>query len=511
MTTTAPAAEVTAVHAALERAVDAVVAQPLADLWPDELQAQIAVIAAQAQRLAGFVSLATGELHRRTGGQLTPDAGGRRSVIGWVAEATRSSAAAAGSLVRTATALESLPLVAQAVVDGLITLPHAQVLARLVGRLDPAALVEAQQGLVELARIVDPSALGLYVRHLLATWSEPALEAEAEAARSRRCWQSRLEPDGVLRGRFVLPAEDAEVLLTVMEPLARRQGEQDDRSAAQRRADALVEVFQQAARSGELPEAGGARPQLSYVLPADWAARQTERSTCAVCSRCPQHRSATLLDTVLAGLPARRPEDESGSRGAPGIGGSRGSGGGRASGAGSGRTGVLPAEHACAVAAWTGPQTRARIETILCEARITRVLLDQTGQVAGLESLTDAVTPAQRRALAARDLGCAARGCSRPPAVCDAHHLTARADGGPTTLDNLALLCRRHHVLWHLGKIGLPDLHVPWLGPDEPDPPDGWSPRRGHWTAHGREDESHDRVPRRLVLTDREASAGRTG
>jgi hypothetical protein len=36
---------------------------------------------------------------------------------------------------------------------------------------------------------------------------------------------------------------------------------------------------------------------------------------------------------------------------------------------------------------------------------------------------------------------------------------------------NLCLLCRRHHVLSHLGKRTLADLHVPWLTPDDPDPP----------------------------------------
>jgi hypothetical protein len=105
------------------------------------------------------------------------------------------------------------------------------------------------------------------------------------------------------------------------------------------------------------------------------------------------------------------------------------------------------------------------------------VLLDRLGQVAGLESLTDSVTPAQRRALIARDVQCVARGCTRPPAMCDVHHLTARADGGATTLSNLVLLCRRHHVLWHLGKITLTDLHVPWLDV-APSAPPGHRPRR---------------------------------
>ncbi len=100
------------------------------------------------------------------------------------------------------------------------------------------------------------------------------------------------------------------------------------------------------------------------------------------------------------------------------------------------------------------------------------MLLTPTGQVRSLQPLRDTITPAQRRALAARDLHCTARGCTRPPAMCDAHHLRHRADGGQTTIDNLVLLCRRHHVLWHLGKIQLHHLTVPWH-PDQQqtDPP----------------------------------------
>ena len=134
--------------------------------------------------------------------------------------------------------------------------------------------------------------------------------------------------------------------------------------------------------------------------------------------------------------------------------------------------GGLRAEQACATAAWTGPQTRARIETLLCDARITRVLLTPLGQVTGFQPLRDSVTPAQRRNLAARDLGCVVRGCTRPPAMCDAHHVKARADGGPTTMDNLVLLCRRHHVLWHQGKLQLHHLTVPWHPEQTAAPPD---------------------------------------
>ena len=33
--------------------------------------------------------------------------------------------------------------------------------------------------------------------------------------------------------------------------------------------------------------------------------------------------------------------------------------------------------------------------------------------------------------------------------MCDAHHIKHWADGGPTRLDNLALLCRAHHTVIH--------------------------------------------------------------
>jgi hypothetical protein len=115
------------------------------------------------------------------------------------------------------------------------------------------------------------------VRDLIATHVEPVLDDEADDAAGRRFLQTSRD-GGLLRGRFALPVEDGEALLTVLEPLARRDGLGDNRTAGQRRADALVEMSEQVLRHGELPDHGGLRPQLSYVLPADWAARQADRA-----------------------------------------------------------------------------------------------------------------------------------------------------------------------------------------------------------------------------------------
>ena len=63
----------------------------------------------------------------------------------------------------------------------------------------------------------------------------------------------------------------------------------------------------------------------------------------------------------------------------------------------------------------------------------------------------------QRRAVLARDSGCAVDGCDAAPWLCGIHHLIHWTDGGPTDLDNLAMVCRWHHRKahtngWHLGR-----------------------------------------------------------
>jgi 5-methylcytosine-specific restriction endonuclease McrA len=67
---------------------------------------------------------------------------------------------------------------------------------------------------------------------------------------------------------------------------------------------------------------------------------------------------------------------------------------------------------------------------------------------------TRTIPPAIRRALQRRDDGCRFPGCSCSRFV-DAHHIRHWADGGETRMDNLVLLCRRHHRLVHEGGFGV--------------------------------------------------------
>lgn len=52
---------------------------------------------------------------------------------------------------------------------------------------------------------------------------------------------------------------------------------------------------------------------------------------------------------------------------------------------------------------------------------------------------------AQRIALFAAEMVCQHPGCDAPASECDAHHIRAWSHGGKTAIQNLTMLCRRHH------------------------------------------------------------------
>jgi Domain of unknown function (DUF222)/HNH endonuclease len=86
---------------------------------------------------------------------------------------------------------------------------------------------------------------------------------------------------------------------------------------------------------------------------------------------------------------------------------------------------------------------------LVCDATVSRVITDTASQPLDVGRKTKVVPPGLRRAVAARDGGCAFPGCDRPSSWSDAHHVRHWADGGATSLANLVLLCRRHHRLVH--------------------------------------------------------------
>jgi 5-methylcytosine-specific restriction endonuclease McrA len=86
-------------------------------------------------------------------------------------------------------------------------------------------------------------------------------------------------------------------------------------------------------------------------------------------------------------------------------------------------------------------------QRLACDA--TRVIMrhDPDGRIVEVGARTRTIPPAIRRALHHRDGGCRFPGCGLP--FGQGHHLRHWTHGGPTTLSNLAMLCRRHHRAVH--------------------------------------------------------------
>ena len=95
-----------------------------------------------------------------------------------------------------------------------------------------------------------------------------------------------------------------------------------------------------------------------------------------------------------------------------------------------------------------GPYVSAETSRRLaCDAATVVMHHAGAGNVFNVGRKTRSVPPALRRALTARDRRCRFPGCNAKH--CDAHHVQHWAQGGATKLDNLVLLCRRHHRSVH--------------------------------------------------------------
>lgn len=218
--------------------------------------------------------------------------------------------------------------------------------------------------------------------------------AEARAHRRRELHLSS-DITGVwhLRGR--LSPEAGATLATAIDALAAPAPSGTDgpdlRSAAQRRADALVDL---ADRMLALP------PDHDQALPSTGRARARVVVTCDL----------EVLTRAVRGA------------------------------------GVL-ADQA--------PLSAGAVRRLACDAEVVPAVLGTASEPLDLGRSAYAVSPALRRALVLRDGGCAAPGCSRPPGWCDAHHVVHWADGGPTDLDNLVLACGHHHRSIHAGSAAV--------------------------------------------------------
>jgi hypothetical protein len=125
----------------------------------------------------------------------------------------------------------------------------------------------------------------------------------------------------------------------------------------------------------------------------------------------------------------------------------------------------------------------ATLQRLVCDAGIHRVVTNGRSTILDYGTTTRSVPAPLFNALVIRDRHCRYPGCDRAPVWTEAHHVRWVTRGGTTALDNLVLVCSRHHHLlhtpsWH-AKL-LPDATLQVTDPrghvHTSDPPDPYRP-----------------------------------
>ncbi|ELB90483.1 hypothetical protein Rwratislav_23659 [Rhodococcus wratislaviensis IFP 2016] len=210
--------------------------------------------------------------------------------------------------------------------------------------------------------------------------------------------------NGRVAVRGDLDAVTGEMLLSALSGLSKprpaQDGTKDPRTPGQRRADGFTELLRRYLDSGIAGEEGGERPHVSVHVNAKDLADHTD------CSARAQQDAASSDDSLFT------------------------------------VDGVAWTE-------WMGPLSLRAARLLSCDSIYTPIVLDDNGAPLDLGISTRTVTKRQRKALVARDRGCAFPGCGAPPSWCEGHHIIHWSAGGPSDMGNLVLLCGFHHRLLH--------------------------------------------------------------
>jgi 5-methylcytosine-specific restriction protein A len=112
------------------------------------------------------------------------------------------------------------------------------------------------------------------------------------------------------------------------------------------------------------------------------------------------------------------------------------------------------------------------LRTLACDAAAVPIVLNGAGQPLDVGRATRTIPDGLRRAVAARDQGCAHPGCDRTPSWSEVHHIREWENGGETKINNLVMLCKVHHRQIHSSewavriRDGLPEFVPPaWIDP----------------------------------------------
>jgi len=381
-------------------ALAGVVDTPCWSLTPQQLAA---LLQESAGALAGLSELRLRLLAAAEASDLAVSSGAT-STAAWLVHGERQSRAAAGADVRMAQALDrSCEATRRALARGEVNTAQAMAITTAVMQL-PACVgdedrARAEAWLLEQAREFGPEELRTLARRIWEVIDPDAaderegkvLEAEEAEARRTSTLVMRRRGDGATDGRFRVPDAQADMLRTWCEAVSaprRDHLQQDPDTAAEDDVPYLVRM-------------GRALGVLAEHLPTDGFSAQ-----------------GALPATVTIDIDYAKLRDELGAA-------------------------VLS----------TGTRLSAgEARRLACNAGLLPIVLDGKSRILDMGMSQRLYDRYARIALGRRDGGCIWPGCDRPPAWCEAHHVVAWSEGGPTNLDNGCLLCVVHHHLAHKGE-----------------------------------------------------------
>ena len=358
---------------------------------------------------------------------------GFKSCAHWLNWRTGLALGAAREKVRVARALGDLPLLSDAMRRGRISYSKVRALTRVATPANERRLL----GFAECA----PAS---YVERLARAWRRVDMAEEAADERrrhERRQLSTWVDDDGmvVIRGR--LSPEVGAVVRRALEAAGDRlwkeapPEEAAETSYGQRQADALGLVAESALAADLDRGTAGDRYQVVLHIEAETLRAGTGGQATDVRALAPAVAAADVsVETPAAAasdVSAETPTGQAASVDACALDVSA----------------ETPAGHA---ALEDADGLRVSAETarrMACDAGAVVMQHAADGSVLDVGRKTRTIPPALRRALQARDRQCRFPGCNARR--CDAHHVRHWADGGRTRLDNLVLLCRRHHRAVH--------------------------------------------------------------
>jgi hypothetical protein len=354
---------------------------------------------------------------------------GLKSTAHWLGWACLMAAGTAREHLRVARALPDLPLTVAEFRVGRLSYSKVREITRVADRVE-------EEVLVEMARAMTASQLARTVS------SFRAVDGTRLDQDSRREARWHVREDGMVEIRAVLPAETGAELLTALELSLDRDGTRPpsgvgaDVAGHGGAADRSVPVAPDFARAAEITTDATLdqrRADALHDLARTYLAAEPD-------DRSGEDRHLVVVqvsaDSLRRHVPAGTPQGAGSSR--------RDVPAGTPRGAESQRCGILGG----------GPLEPATAERLACTGKVALAIADADGEVLHLGRSRRLASRAQRRALRLRDGTCVFPGCHQSRHL-DAHHLTPWSGGGPTDLDELALLCRRHHVMVHEGGLRL--------------------------------------------------------